>query len=324
MGTHHQCDHEHGHSHHQSHRHGHHHHHHHHHGASQRVGLVFFLNLGFALIELVGGLLTNSMAVLSDALHDFGDALALGVAWWMEKKSNTGHDEDYSYGYRRFSVASALVTGVILLSGSIWVLVESIPRLIHPQPVQVQGMLGLAILGVLVNGVAFVKLSAGGSLNEKVLKLHLIEDMAGWILVLIGAAAMFFFEIPWLDPLMALGLSVWVIFNVFRNLKETVLVLLQGVPRDLKIEDIQNWMRQQSGVIDVHHLHVWSLDGEKHIFTGHIVISGQASVSDVSKLKMNLKSGLEKVFHIMEATLEFETPEEACHDPEHGDPKKAH
>lgn len=321
MGTHHQCDHSHDRAH--GHSHGHH-HHHHHHGASERVGLVFFLNLGFALIELVGGLLTNSMAVLSDALHDFGDALALGVAWWMEKKSNKAHDEDYSYGYRRFSVASALVTGVILLSGSLWVLFESIPRLIHPEPVQVRGMLGLAVLGVLVNGFAFVKLSFGGSLNEKVLKLHLIEDMAGWILVLVGAAAMFFFEIPWLDPLMALGLSIWVIFNVFRNLKETVLVLLQGVPRDLKLDDVQSWMRKQPGVMDVHHLHVWSLDGEKHILTGHIVISGEAPVLDTSKIKFDLKTGLKKMFHIMEATLEIETPGESCHDPRHGDSKEKH
>lgn len=168
-----------------AHKHSHHHSHSHHHG-TKNISLAFFLNLGFCIIELIGGLLTNSVAILSDALHDFGDSVALGLAWVFQKKSEQKPDDKYTYGYRRFSLLSAIINSIILVAGSAFVLFESIKRIIEPAETNAKGMLLLAILGVAVNGVAILRLRKGGSVNERVVSLHLMEDVLGWVAVLIG------------------------------------------------------------------------------------------------------------------------------------------
>ncbi|MFM6928252.1 MAG: cation diffusion facilitator family transporter, partial [Bdellovibrio sp.] len=187
-------------NHHHSHSHSGHHHHHHSHGAViGRMRFAFVLNLGFALVELVGGYLTNSVAIMSDALHDFGDALAMIIAIVMEKVSHKSSDQKFSYGYRRFSVLGAVITGMVLIVGSIFILIEAIPRLINPQQVHANGMLLLAVLGVAINGFAALRVSKGTSLNEKMLMWHMIEDVLGWVMVLFGALIMKFFDIPQID-----------------------------------------------------------------------------------------------------------------------------
>ncbi|MFN7728743.1 MAG: cation diffusion facilitator family transporter [Bdellovibrio sp.] len=311
-GTSHQnCKHDHAHG----HRHGH--GHHHHHAAPGRVGTAFALNLGFAVIELVGGILTNSMAILSDALHDFGDSLALGMAWWLEKKSRQKSDAFYTYGYRRFSVFSAFVTGVILAVGSIWIVIASVPRLFNPEPVNATGMLGLAFFGIVVNGIAFYRLSKGSSLNERMLSWHFIEDLTGWVLVLVGSVIMLLGDWPWIDPLMALLLSGWVLWNVVKHLKQTLVVFLQASPEHLQTGEAQNWMQTLAGVEDVHHTHVWSLDGEAHILTTHIVVNASVTWAQAETLKQEIKKGLREKFQIAEVTIEFEQAGNLCFDPTH-------
>jgi cobalt-zinc-cadmium efflux system protein len=303
----------HNHSHDHDHDHGHHHHHH----AVGRVGVAFALNLAFALIELVGGVLTNSMAVMSDALHDFGDALALGMGWWLEKKSHQQSDPSYTYGYRRLSVASAFVTGVILVSGSLWIISNAVPRILHPEPVKTQGMLALAILGIVVNGVAFWRLSHGHSLNEKMMSWHFIEDLFGWVIVLIGSVVMLLVDWPWLDPLLAVLLSGWVLKNVVGHLWKTMSVFLQASPEHLREGQAESWIRGLPGVSDVHHMHIWSLDGVSHILTAHVVVPMDFSLAQMETLKVEIKRGLREQFHVQEATIEFESSAEACLDPKH-------
>ena len=301
-----------------SHAHGHS-HSHSHAGAdlSQRMGAAFLLNFGFAIIELVGGFYTNSMAVTSDALHDFGDALALAMAWWFEKKSLQKSDALFTYGYRRFSLISAFATGCILVMGALWVLTASIPRLWHPEPVKTGGMFFLALLGITINGLAFFRLSKGSSLNEKIIRWHFIEDLLGWVFVLFGSAVMFFVEAPWIDPLMAILLSGWVLWNVAKHLKSTISVFMQATPGHLRQGEAEEWMGTQGGVKNVHHTHIWSLDGESHILTTHVVLRPGVSPEKMHDLKKDLKRGLREKFDIFEATIEFETSEENCVDPEH-------
>lgn len=315
--SHENCGHGHQHDHKHDHKHGHHHHHHHHHAVTGRVGVAFALNLGFALIELVGGFLTNSMAILSDALHDFGDSVALGMAWWLEKKSHQKSDAFYTYGYRRFSVMSAFVTGLILACGSVWIIATSIPRIFNPEPVKVSGMLGLAVFGIAVNGLAFWRLSKGTSLNERMLSWHFIEDLTGWILVLVGAGIMMVQDWPWIDPLMAVLLSGWVLWNVVRHLKQTISVFLMASPAHLQAGEAQSWMKTLAGVEDVHHTHVWSLDGEAHILTTHVVVAGTMPWAQTEALKVQIKKGLREQFQIAEVTIEFEQAGEPCFDPDH-------
>ena len=164
--------------------------------SSSRIGWVFFLNVGFTIIEFIGGWLTNSTAIMADAVHDLGDSLSIGLAWLLNKISAKHANDTYSYGYQRFSLLGALINGVVLISGSIWVLSEALPRLSNPEMPDAQGMILLSIFGVAVNGFAAYKLSRGKSLNERVLNWHLLEDVLGWIAVLIVAIVLLFVEIP--------------------------------------------------------------------------------------------------------------------------------
>lgn len=256
------------------------------------------------------------MAILSDALHDFGDALAVGLAIFLEKFSHKKSDGDFSYGYRRFSTLGALITGVILVFGSVFILMEAIPRLLNPQQPHTDGMIVLAILGVAVNGFAALRVSKGESLNEKMLMWHMLEDVIGWALVLVGAIVMKFFDIPQLDAGMAIALSLWIMYNVFRNLRDALKVFLMASPTQIQVAEVETAIRKIAQVEDVHHGHLWSLDGENHIYTAHVVLAPSASVSDMETVKVQIKK-LVKEFGIIEATIETEVSGNACIDPHH-------
>jgi cobalt-zinc-cadmium efflux system protein len=299
------------------HHHGHGHHHHHHGSADGRLGMAFFLNLGFAIIELVGGMLTNSLAIISDAFHDLGDCFAIGIAWYLEKKSKQKSTADFTYGYRRLSVMAALITGVILFVGSALILVNAIPRLWAPVQPEVPGMIGLAVLGLLVNGAAAFRVSKGESLSERMILLHLIEDVLGWAVILIGALIMYWHPFPILDPIMAIGVAIWVLWNAFHNLKETMKVFLQATPRQFEIGHVEKSVREMSGVQDLHHTHIWSMDGEHHILTTHLIVEAATTMDQVHELKGRIKQELFAKFHIQEATIEVEWPNQKCVDPAH-------
>ena len=188
----------------------HHHHHHEHDHAEGNIRVAFFLNVGFALIELIGGLYTNSLAILSDALHDLGDSLSLGLSWYFQKISKKGRTKNFSYGYKRFSLLAAIINSIVLVTGSIIIITHAIPKLLSPTETNSKGMLLLAILGIVINGAAVLRLQKGKSLNEKVVSLHLLEDVLGWVAILIGSIFMMYFDAPFLDPLLSIGITLFV------------------------------------------------------------------------------------------------------------------
>ena len=284
---------------------------HHHNHSTKNIGVAFFLNLSFTVIEVVGGLLTNSMAILSDALHDLGDSLSLGLSWYFQKLAKKGRDETFSYGYRRFSLLGAVINGMVLLAGSVLILTEAIPRIFNPQSIKVEGMIGLAVLGILFNGAAVLKLKKGHSLNEKVVYLHLMEDVLGWIAVLIASIVMFFTDAYFLDPLMSLLIAGFVLFNVFRNLKESFQIILQGSPKDIDINEVVEKIRDLPEVQDVHDCHLWSLDGTYHILTMHLKVNRELSLEGQAEIKKAARHLLSHI-PIQHATIEFEGEEEPC------------
>ena len=184
---------------------------HHHSGDVEALGGAFMLNFIFTLIEIAGGLWTNSVAILADALHDAGDSLALLLAWYLQKASGKERDQRFSYGYGRLSLLASLINGVVLLAGSIVVIVHIIPRLFEPQIVDATGMFWLALLGIVFNGFTFWRNRKSLSLNAKMVNWHLMEDVLGWTVVLIGSIAMHFGDFPWLDPFMALGVTLFIL-----------------------------------------------------------------------------------------------------------------
>jgi cobalt-zinc-cadmium efflux system protein len=300
------------------HRRSHHHHSDHHSGhrrdgASARIGFAFWLNFIFTLIELVGGVLTNSVAIISDAVHDLGDTLAIGFGWGAAKLAERGPDARYTYGYRRLSLLSALVNGVILIVGSVWILSEALPRLWTPQLPHTGGMLGLALLGFAVNGFAAWRLSGGASQNEKVMSWHLLEDTLGWAAVLVGAAVMHFTGWALIDPLLSLGVTLFILVSVMRNLTVTVRLFLQVSPDRELTERIRSVLEALDGVSGSHHLHLWSLDGEHHVLTAHLTLASELNGAQQLQLKHEIHELLEP-FALAHTTIEFELPLERCRD----------
>lgn len=295
------------------HDHSHHHHHHDHDHSGQRIAWAFFLNLGFTIIEFIGGVLTNSTAIMADAVHDLGDSLSIGLAWLLDKLSRRGADHQFSYGYRRFSLLGSLINGVILIAGSIWVLSEALPRLQSPEMPVTEGMLGLAVFGIMVNGYAAFKLSKGKTLNERVLNWHLIEDVLGWVAVLIVSIVLMFVSWPVLDPLLSLAFTAFILINVIRTLASTVRLFLQAVPDIETLEKVETILKTLPHVQGVHHLHFWSLDGEHHVLTAHLVLAPGVALEDQQQIKQELAEKLEP-FNLEHTTIEFELADETCRD----------
>lgn len=266
------------------------HHHHHEHGGEGNIRLAFFLNLSFTIAEIIGGILTNSMAILSDALHDLGDSISLGMAWYFQRFSRKGPDAEYSFGYARFSLLGALINSVVLVAGSALVLSQSIPRIFRPQEVHPEGMVLFALLGILVNGAAVLRLRKGKSLNEKVVSWHLLEDVLGWVAVLIAGVVMLFAELPVLDPLLSVGITLFVLFNVLKNVRELMRVLLQGVPRGVSVTELEEIIGKVPHVAAVYHTHLWSLEGERNQLTTHILVEDDAPADQIIAIKENIQA----------------------------------
>ena len=283
---------------------------HHHHG-SDNLKTAFFLNLVFTIIEVIGGIYTNSIAILSDALHDAGDCVSLGASWYLQKKSKDEANPRFTYGYERLSVLGALLTGTVLLVGMVVILSRAIPRLADPEPVQATGMIALAILGIAVNGFAAWRASRGSSMNETVVSWHLLEDVLGWVAVLIGAIAMKIWDVPIVDPILSIGISIFILVNVGRNLWKVAKVFLQRAPEDFDVEQFQVEVEQLEKVNGLHHLHCWSLDGESHVLTLHLILDPQVTRERILEVKCQVLDLLSE-YPFKHITIEIELEGEEC------------
>lgn len=286
-------------------------HHHNHVTEEGRIGAAFLLNAGFALIELAGGLFVGSVAILSDAVHDLGDSVSLGLAWFLQRVSRKGRDSRFTYGYRRLSLLSALLNAIVLISGSILVLARAVPKLFAPEAPNVSGMFVLALLGVSVNAYAAFRLWKGSSINARIAAWHLFEDVLGWVAVLIVSVVLAFR--PWyiLDPLLSVAVSVFILWNVVKNFRSVLAIFLQGIPESVDLADVEQTLVEIPGVLSVHDLHVWSLDGERMILTAHVVLPDDASSEDIHAAKKLARKKLSDK-GIGHATLEMEREGEYC------------
>ena len=274
----------------------------------KNILMAFVLNLVFAILELFGGILTGSVAIVSDAIHDTGDAAGIGISYFLEKKSRRQPDDRYTYGYARYSVIGSFITTAMLLVGSAAVVYHAVRRTFEPTEINYDGMIILATVGVLVNVCAALLTREGGSLNQRAVNLHMLEDALGWIVTLIGAVVMKFTLFPIIDPIMSIAVAVFILVNAVKNLRETADLFLEKAPRDIKIEEIKAHLCKIGGVIDVHHIHVWSMDGQRHYATMHLVVSG-----DFARIKHAVREELAE-HGIAHATLELEEEGEACQD----------
>lgn len=291
-----------------NHSHAHHGHSHHHHDHSTgNISTAFFLNAVFVVIELVGGLLTNSIAILSDALHDLGDCLSLALAWFLQRKSQHKRDSHYSYGYKRFSLLGGVFLSGVLTVSSVFIIYEAVMRLFSPQDVDAHGMLWLAILGIIINGAAALRVKRGTSLNERAVYLHIMEDVLGWVAVLVVSIVMMFAYIPILDPILSICISMWVLSHVWGNLKSAFQIMLQSVPESVNVDELREEILKIGDVQSVHDLHLWSMDGEEHVMTLHVV----SDTDNPPALKHEIIA-IANNHHITHTTIEMEHAGDEC------------
>lgn len=283
----------------------------HSHGSGGNLKTAFLLNVSFTIIEIIGGLWTNSIAILSDAVHDLGDSMSLGLAWYFDRLSKRGKTPQDTYGYRRYSLLGGLITALVLIVGLVFILWHAVGRLFSPEAVNAPGMMLLAVVGVVFNGAAVLRVRKGSSLTERVVSWHLLEDTLGWVAVLIGAGIMTLWDLPIIDPLLSIGISLFILWNVVRNLRQFFDVFLQRAPQQFDLEDFEKKLLGIPSVISVHHTHSWSIDGESHVLTTHLVMKSGTSREDVIEAKSQVRGMLDnKTFE--HVTVDVELEGEAC------------
>jgi len=286
-------------------------HHHHHHESTKWIWTAFFLNLGFAMIEWIGGFWTNSIAIISDAIHDLGDSLAIGLAYVFEKVSKKKANEKYTYWYARFSILGALITVLILIIGSFFILKNAITRFSNPSEINSVWMLILAVIWLLINWFAAWKTAKWEWLNEKAITLHLLEDVLGRAAVLVWSILIYFFHWNFIDPLLSIWICVFILINACKLLKWVINIFLEKTPEWISHDEVLKEIKKLDGVLDIHHIHLWTLDGNKNYITIHALIDKKLSVQKIIALKKTIKDALKKQ-NISHCVIEFEWEDENC------------
>jgi cobalt-zinc-cadmium efflux system protein len=278
--------------------------------SEKNILVAFILNFVFSVFEFVGGIYTGSVAIISDAVHDIGDAMSIGIAWVLEKKSKKAPDERYTYGYSRFSVLGGLITTLILLAGSGTVIVNAIERFVNPREINYEGMIIFALVGVAVNFTAAYFTREGDGINQKAVNLHMLEDVLGWIVVLVGAVVMRFTHWTVIDPIMSIGVALFILVNSVKNLKEVLDIFLEKTPDGISAKELRKHLCEIEGVIEVHHIHLRTIDGSGIYAEMHIVAEG-----DAHSIKHKVRDELSEL-GVVHATLELETEGEHCDEKE--------
>lgn len=270
------------------------------------IFIAFLLNLSFSIFEFSGGILTGSVAIMSDAMHDLGDAIAIGISYFLERKSQQQPDEMFTYGYARYSILGSIIVSGILVFGSVIIIYNAIERILHPVSIDYNGMILFAIVGVALNFLAAYITHNGDSLNQKAVNLHMLEDMLGWIVVLVGGVIMRYTDISILDPILSICVALFILFHAVQNLKEVLCIFLEKAPCGLSAKDIEHYISTIDGISDVHHIHIKSIDPHHHYATMHIVTD-----EDPYFIKKRIREKL-KEHSISHVTLELEHTNEIC------------
>ena len=229
--------------------------------AKYTVWIAFFLNLSYAIVEFIAGGIFGSSAVLADSVHDLGDAIAIGISALLETISNREEDRHYTLGYKRFSLLGALVTAVILITGSILVILENIAKIFHPQSVNDEGIFWLGIIAITINVLASLVIRKGQTKNESILSLHFLEDTLGWVTVILMGIVLRFTDWYILDPLLSLVISFFILSKALPRFWRTLKIFLDAVPEGVDIQKIKTDLAELDHVASINQLNLWTMDG---------------------------------------------------------------
>ena len=253
------------------------------------VWLAFFLNLSYAIVEFIAGGIFGSSAVLADSIHDLGDAIAIGISAFLETISNREEDSHYTLGYKRFSLLGALVTAVILMTGSVLVILGNITKLFHPQPVNDEGILWLGIIAVSINVLASLVVRKGKTKNESILSLHFLEDTLGWVAVILMAIVLRFTDWYILDPLLSLVISIFILSKAIPRFWSTLKIFLDAVPEGVDIKQVKSGLEQLDHVTSINQLNLWTMDGLEKNAIVHVCLK---EIEQMELCKESIRSKL--------------------------------
>lgn len=268
------------------------------HTSTRNISIVFWMNLLFSVLEFLFGVLFNSRAILADAVHDLGDAISMALAYLFQKISERKADDAYTFGYHRFSLLGALITGVVLIGGSILMIINSVPRLLAPEPIVARGVFWLALVAIAMNGYSAWILSKGTSRNESMLNIHILEDVLGWIAVLIMGVVVHYTELYFLDPLLSIAIALYILIRTIPEFWRTLKILLENSPEEVDVEQFRDKVLQVPGVARLTHLHLWSLDGEENALTVTVLVD-KADLRTIQEVKAGIRA-LAKEAHVEE------------------------
>lgn len=277
--------------------------HHHHKKAGENLAFVFFMNLAFNIIVIAGGLATNSMAILADCIHDMSDTISIALAWFLEHIAQRDSTDKYSYGYQRFSILGAVIMSVFVIIMAFVILSEAIPRLFHPEGVDAGGMLVVAIVGIVFKSISVYRLHDGETFNEKAILFHQLGDVFEWVAILILSLILMFWDgAPYLDPFVSIGIALWLIFNLGRNLYKSVEVLLQKTPDNFDVDEFKTQILVIEGVNAIDDFHIWSLDGIDSVMTLKVDVDFG---KNVEKIKREIYA-ISNRHHVVDITIELD------------------
>lgn len=277
--------------------------HHHHKKAGENLAFVFFMNLAFNIIVVIGALATNSMAILADFIHDASDTISIAVAWILEKVSQKDSSDKYSYGYQRFSILGAVIISVFVIIMAFVILSEVIPRLFAPEGVDAGGMLVVAIIGIIFKSISVYRLHDGETFNEKAILFHQLGDVFEWVAILVLSLVLMFWDgAPYLDPFVSIGIALWLIFNLGRNLYKALEVLLQKTPDYFDVDEFRRSIEDIDGVNAIDDFHIWSLDGIDSVMTLKVDVDFGKNVNEIKKEIYAISNR----YHVVDITIELE------------------
>lgn len=268
--------------------------------------IVFILNLLFSLFEFAGGIFTGSIAIISDSLHDLGDASSILVSYFFEKKSHKEPDNKYTFGYGRFSILGGMITSSVLIISSAVLFFHSTKKFTDVSEINYNGMIVFSFAGMIINSVSAFITHKDKSVNGKAVNLHLLEDVLGWIAVFAGAIIMKLTDFVLIDPIISIAVSIFIFINAAKNLKEATEIFLDKIPDDISIDEIKEKLCIIDGITDVHSIRIRKIDNTNNCATMHIITN-----NDFVETKKAVRSVL-KEYSINIVTLELETKDEMC------------
>ena len=294
--------------------------------AKYTVWVAFFLNLSYAIVEFIAGGIFGSSAVLADSVHDLGDAIAIGISAFLESISNREEDSHYTLGYKRFSLLGAMITAVILMTGSVLVILENIAKIFHPQSVNDEGILWLGIIAIIINVLASLVIRKGQTKNESILSLHFLEDTLGWVAVILMAIVLRFTDWYILDPLLSLAISFFILSKALPRFWRTLKIFLDAVPEGVDIQKIKTDLAELDHVASINQLNLWTMDGLEKNAIVHVCLKEIEQMETCKEFIRNLLKdcGFQNITIEVDADLETHQAHkrniaelEASHDQNH-------